>query len=212
MGFLLAPENAPFSICLALMLLLTLLEAVAIAMGAALSDALHNLFHFPHIDHAAPDGAFESVLGWLHLGRVPLMILLSLLLGGFAIGGFVVQYASKAIAGGYLPAWLASVPALASGLGFTRVVGGAVAKVLPKDETTSVSESSLVGRCAVVTIGVAKRGAPAEARLRDQHGQAHYVMVEPDVPGEEFPQGTSVLLVGQVGVVYRCLRDPDPST
>ena len=212
MGFLLAPENGPFSICLSLMLMLGLLEAIAMTMGAALSDALQNFFHIPHIDHDAPDGAFESVLGWLHLGRVPIMILIALMLGGFAIGGFVVQYLAKVVAGGYLPAWIASIPALVSSVGLTRVAGGGIARIMPKDETSSVSESSLVGRTATITIGTAKRGAPAEARLRDQHGQAHYVMVEPDVPDEEFPQGTSVLLVGQLGVVYRCLRDPDAST
>ena len=212
MGFLLAPENGPFSIGLALMLVLALIEALAMMFGAALSDAVQDLFHIPHIDHGAPEGAFESVLGWLHLGRVPIMILITLMLGGFAIGGFVVQYLAKVVAGGYLPAWVASIPALASSVGFTRVVGGGVARVMPKDETSSVSEASLVGHTAMITIGTAKRGAPAEARLRDQHGQAHYVMVEPDVPDEEFTQGTSVLLVGQLGVVYRCLRDPDSST
>ena len=76
-----------------------------------------------------------------------------------------------------------------------------------RDETESVSEKTFIGRIAVVTLGKARVGSPAQAKLRDQHGQTHYVMVEPDQPGEEFPAGTDVLLVRQVGAVFKSIRN-----
>jgi hypothetical protein len=59
----------------------------------------------------------------------------------------------------------------------------------------------------VITLGNARRGYPAEARLKDEHGQLHYVMVEPDSDSEEFAQGSTVLLVKQESSVFRAIRN-----
>ena len=40
---------------------------------------------------------------------------------------------------------------------------------------------------------------PAQAKLTDQHGLVHYVMVEPESEAAEFGQGTSILLIEQSG-------------
>ena len=63
----------------------------------------------------------------------------------------------------------------------------------------------------VITLGAAQTGSPAEGRLTDEHGQSHYVMVEPDVEGERFEQGTHVLLVRMDGARFRVIRNPTDS-
>jgi hypothetical protein len=81
---------------------------------------------------------------------------------------------------------------------------------MPKDETTAVSDASLVGRVGTIVIGVARAGNPAQARIHDEHGTAHYVMVEPDGP-ETFATGTSVLLVRHVsGRRFHAIHNPKP--
>ena len=55
--------------------------------------------------------------------------------------------------------------------------------------------TSLIGRRATITDGVARTGSPARARVRDVHGQAHYVMVEPHEQSSELHSGDEVLLV-----------------
>jgi hypothetical protein len=82
--------------------------------------------------------------------------------------------------------------------------------VIPKDETEVVSENSFIGRVAVITLGEALRGKPAEAKLTDQFGQDHYLMVEPDQEIETFPQGTEVLIVRRQGAVFTGITNPHP--
>ena len=148
------------------------------------------------------------MLGWLHVGKVPLLILLIIFLTAFGVTGLLIQAVTRSVAGIYWPGVVAAVPAFvlchAGGAG----VGGLFARLVPRDETTAVSEDSLVGRVAVITVGVASSNAPAEGRVRDEHGQTHYVMVEPDIAGETFPSGTEVLLVKRAG--RQVLRHPQP--
>jgi hypothetical protein len=82
---------------------------------------------------------------------------------------------------------------------------------MPGDETEAVSEESFIGRIAVVTLGEARAGKPAQGKLSDQHGQTHYVMLEPAASGEVFETGASVLLIGQEGAVFQGIRNMDPN-
>ena len=112
--------------------------------------------------------------------------------------------------GGFLPGALAAVPAICLAVPVVRGMGGVLAKIMPKDETEVVSESTFIGRVAVITLGEAAPGKPAEAKLTDQYGQVHYVMVEPDQGGESFAQGTEVLIVRQKGAVFNAIVNPHP--
>jgi membrane protein implicated in regulation of membrane protease activity len=142
---------------------------------------------------------------------VPLLILLIIFLTAFGVSGLLIQALTRSIAGAYWPGVVAAVPALVLALPAVRAMGGLFARVVPRDETTAVSEDSLVGRVAVVTVGVAAGNAPAEGRVRDEHGQTHYVMVEPDIAGETFPAGTEVLLVKRAGAKFFAIRNPSPA-
>jgi hypothetical protein len=50
----------------------------------------------------------------------------------------------------------------------------------------------------------------AQAKVRDMHGRAHYVMVEPDLPHESFEEGAAVLLVKKNGAKYHGIKNPHP--
>ncbi|MEZ5581571.1 MAG: DUF1449 family protein [Candidatus Competibacteraceae bacterium] len=47
--------------------------------------------------------------------------------------------------------------------------------------------NQFIGRVAVITLGTAGYDSPAQAKLRDQHGQTHYIMTAPDQPKNAFP-------------------------
>ena len=83
-----------------------------------------------------------------------------------------------------------------------QLSGGAVAKVMPKEETSAVSLNSLVGRVATITLGTASPGKPAQGKVRDEHGLEHYVMIEPDIADAAFEQGSEVLLVRSEGAKF----------
>ena len=217
--FVTAGPNMPFAIALTVMVGIALLEGVALLLGAGLShflDALlpghdfdfHTDFHgdidASEVPAVAPLSRF---LGWLRVGKVPILILLVIFLTAFGLIGLGIQTFVNNSLGFLLPGIVAAPISIALTLPVVRVVGGGLEKIMPKDETSAVSESSLVGRIATITIGTAKKGSPAEAKVRDQHGLTHYVMLEPDEEGVIFESGSSVLLIRYEGNVYGAIEN-----
>ena len=78
------------------------------------------------------------------------------------------------------------------------------------DAWMQVTET-LVGRVAVIVTGEAKSGSAAQARVRDEHGQTHYIMVEPDTESDVFAQGASVLLVRRAGATFFAIHNMSAS-
>ena len=198
-----AVETWPFGAALLLMLGLFIIEGSGLLFGSSPSEWLDGLM--PDM----PDSV-EGPLGWLHLGQVPFLILLGIFLTGFSLSGYAIQAFSNTLLGYLLPASLAAVPATFAGMATVSGIGGLLARVMPGDETSAVSELSLVGRAGVVVQGTARQGSAAQMRLRDMHGRTHYVLVEPDLADETFEEGAAVLLVKKSGARYMGIRNPHP--
>jgi hypothetical protein len=218
-AFLLSSQNLPFTVSLTLMLAIALMEGVSSLIGAGLSDMIDSVLPEMDLevdadidmeldaDFHAP-GPFTRLLSWLRVGQVPVLILAIVFLTAFGLLGLFCQSTALKLLGRMLPASLASIPALIVTFPVVRLCGGVLAKILPKDETESVSEESFVGRVAVITLGTAAAGKPAQARLTDRHGQSHYVMVAPDLTEASFEQGTEVLIVSHQGAIYKAIENP----
>lgn len=205
MSLFTAPETLPFGIGFALIVGIAVVEGVGMLVSLSPSNLVDDLL--PEIDG---DGGLDRVLGWLHLGKVPALVLLLLFLAGFTLFGYSLQVVSRGLFGGYLPGWIAALVAVAPGLATVRGLGALIAHIVPRDETSAVSEQSLVGRVGVVVAGAARRGLAAQARVRDAHGRSHYLMVEPDLDDEIFEEGAQVLIVRKAGAFYRCIANPHP--
>ncbi|MFY7857174.1 MAG: YqiJ family protein [Rubrivivax sp.] len=205
MSLLTASQNLPFGVALALIIAIALLEGLGLMLSTSPSNLLDDV-----MPEVGGEGGLDRVLGWLHLGKVPVLVLLLLFLAGYAMFGYGLQMVMKGLTGSYLPAWLAGVLAVPSGLATVRGLGAIVAHIVPRDETSIVSEQSLVGRAGVVTGGQARRGYAAQARVRDAHGRTHYLMLEPDIDDEIFEPGAQVLIVRKVGPFYRGIANPHP--
>lgn len=200
---LFAAETWPFGSALLLMLALLVIEGSGLLFGSSPSGWLDGLM--PDM----PDSV-EGPLGWLHLGKVPFLILLGIFLAGFSMSGYAMQAFSNTLTGHLLPGWLVCIPAVLAGIAMVSGIGGLIARVMPGDETTAVSEMSLIGRAGVVVQGVARQGTAAQMKLRDMHGRTHYVLVEPDLVEDTFEEGTAVLLVKKNGARYMGIRNPHP--
>lgn len=216
MSFLLADANLVFTAALGVVLVITLLEVVTTVFGASLSglvdSILPDLSFDVDVDAGADidaaqgaSGPVAGLLGWLCVGKVPALVLLIAFLTGFGAAGLVVQSLVAQATGALLPGWFAAVPALAVALPVTRYLGLGLARIFPEHETYAVSANSFVGRSAVITLGTAAAGQPAEARLRDEHGGTHYVRVEPLDPDDRFPAGTEIILRRREGSVFKAV-------
>lgn len=216
LSLMLASENLLFSIALVLMLMIAVLEGVAALFGAGVSSALESLLPeselSPHteVGSADADTALSRFLGWLRIGEVPLLMLLVVFLSAFGLLGLLLQGTLHSLTGSLAPGWLAVPMVFLLSLPLVRLGGGVLQAIMPQDETTAVSADSLLGRIAVITLGTARFQYPAEARVKDQHGYNHYLQLEPDAEGDEFEQGTEVLLLSRQGAVYKGIRNANP--
>jgi membrane protein implicated in regulation of membrane protease activity len=179
-----APANLPFSVALLVMLMIGAVEALGLGASAA------------HLDlHADADGG--DLLGWLGIGRVPLLMLLVVFLALFGLAGLAIQQFA-----GPLPLWIAVPAAAVAALPLTGLGARGLARIMPQDETTAISLDSLVGRRGTITVGTARRGSPAQARVKDVHGQVHYVMVEPYDDARSIGEGETVRLDRREGNIF----------
>ncbi|WP_444926374.1 YqiJ family protein [Microbulbifer sp. TRSA002] len=207
MIFLLQDQNLIFTGALILMFMIALLEGVMTMIGVGISDLLDNLL--PDFDVDVPDtglsGGMTKLLGWLRFGEVPALILLVTFLVSFGVTGLVAQMLIESLVGYLLPGGLLAVAVFFLALPQVRFVGNIMRRFAVGDESEAVKRNSFIGRVAIITIGKAEIGSPAEARFSDEYGTTHYVMVEPD-ESETFNQGEKVLLVEELGAHFRVTR------
>ena len=219
MELLLNPANRVFAFALGLVLLLAALQVVALVLGGSLdlfeADADVDLDLNADADVAAETGgiahgvglmpALGSTLDWLGVGSVPLSILITLWVAGFGLFGLILQSIMQSVSGALLPGWLAVGCALFASFPLLKLSGAILRPILPREETEAVSTGTLLGSEGQITVGVARRGRPAEARVHDQWGKAHYVLVEPEQDDAEFPAGSRVLLLKRADHVFRVI-------
>lgn len=189
--------NLPFAIAMGLMFLLLVLQVIGVGdLGA---DAEFDADAGADPTSAGIGGAITTLLG---LGKVPLFVWLIVFLLAFAVIGISVQAFAADLTGSPLYAWLAALIAGGSSIPATALLVRPVGRLLPQDETSVVGLDSLVGRRGQVTEGRAEKGSPARARVRDRHGHAHYVMVEPHEDASVINAGDNVLLVRREGQTF----------
>jgi hypothetical protein len=208
LGQLTDPNNLPFSVALAVMLLLALVQIAGLGDmlgGDADADADIDI-DADASGHMAIDAGLLSLIG---IGRVPFLMWLMLLLTAFGLIGMAGQQVLHSITGGTLNVWIASALALVAALPVTGLLARPLAAILPRDETSAVTLDSLVGREAEIVIGTAMRANAARARVHDVHGLAHYVMVEPDADEQKFVEGERILLVRREGDIFNAIARGD---
>lgn len=199
---LLAPQALPFAVAFALILAIAAIEGAAQLLG-------FQVFGW----NTEPDGfdGADAWLGWLHVGKVPLLVLLVMLLTAFALIGYGILAIYWGFFGLYPPVWGTVPLAFFSALPVVRRGGLAIGRLIPRDETSAVLLETLVGRIAIVVNGTARTNYPAQARVRNDAGQSFYVHVEPDEPEAQLRAGESVLLVKQIsGSRFQAIANPRP--
>lgn len=202
MSFLLIEANWIFSTALVVVLGIGVLELIALLVGGSVTSMM---------DGVIGDTPEAGGLAWLHVGRLPFLVILVLFLTAFSLLGFTLQGVVATIFGQGLPALAATPLALIGALPVTRATGSVLMRIMPRDESAAITAASFVGRTVTLTAGDASPGKAAEARFQDEYGQTHYVMVEPEVSAPCFRAGDRVLLVRELSV-GRYRASPNPIT
>lgn len=210
---------APFSIALAVVAGLFVLEIITALLGGSIlgvgTDApdVDVDFDFSAEIDAGPDiadgfdgadvadaGASSGgIFTWIGARDVPILIWLVSFLTMFGLAGLILQSISGAVFGAQLPALVAAIIVFMPALAVTLVIANWVALIMPKTETTALRARHLGGNHGTITQGTASRGKPAEVKIKDRHGNIHYLRVEPLHDDDSFAQGTDVTLVRKRG-------------
>ena len=198
-----APENMPFMVALALLVLLALTQLLGF-----LHIGDHGHFDHPHVDGHVGFG--EGIISLLGIGRLPLFAWLTVFLAVFGLGGLTMQQVLDGVLGAMLPALPAGGIAFAGALPVTGILARPLAHIWPSDETTAIDIEALLAKRGRIEIGTSSRGNPARAAVRDAHGQMHLVMVEPHEDGTHFAQGDEVLLVRREGELFFAIACDPP--
>ncbi|WP_310622023.1 OB-fold-containig protein [Flexibacterium corallicola] len=210
-----------FSIAIAIMLGLALLEILGLLFGLSLSGLIDEAL--PDFEADLPDadvtagadvaevagaGPLAGVLAWLAVGKVPFVVLLVIFLTIFGLSGIVLQVLLWQYLGFMLPFSGAAVLVLVIALTLTGRLGNLIGRKMPKAETQSISREALVGRIARITLGEARGDMQAEGRITDQYGTRHYIQILSDRDGVVLNTGDEVLIVGMQAGKYLAISNP----
>ncbi|HEX9996404.1 MAG TPA: OB-fold-containig protein [Abditibacterium sp.] len=198
-----APQNLPFVLALGLVVLLAVGQVLMLLVGGMVSVGGSGVDADFDVD--AEIAPWSAALDWLGVGKLPFSILFSLWAMGFGLGGLMIQAIAKTQTGAFLPALMASGIAFLVSLPLVKIGGLILKPLIPRDETEAVSLETLVGREGEIVVGTARRGRPTQARVSDQWGTIHYVLVEPENDDESFAAGSKVLLLKRENPIFRVI-------
>ena len=185
---LLAPDVRPFAVAAAIMLALGGIELLTTLVGFSLSQVVGKDIE------ADGDSGLGGLFLWINAGRLPLLVLIILALGVFAIAGFFLQGPAHGV-GLSIPASIAAIAAAGFSLPVIRLTSRGIARIIPRDETYAVEEADFIGHVAEVSIGPLDQGLPGRVRLKDVFGNWHSVAARASPESTPLPVGASVLLV-----------------
>jgi hypothetical protein len=85
----------------------------------------------------------------------------------------VTNFATQSIANITLPVWVTLPFSAIVGTLLTSKVSVIIAAVIPKFQTSAIQNDDFIGAVAHITIGIASKGNPAEAKFTDDYSQPH---------------------------------------
>lgn len=196
MNFLLMSGVTPFTISLLVLVGLVLVEFVLLLIGTHFFGLLDDLLPDMHFDADHDhDFGIGKAMYFVGFGKVPFLMVLMSFLASFGLSGYAIQSIAHKLTGGIFPLMLAIPAAVVLALLLTSRITVVLARIMPREQTTAVSDADLIGREATVTYGTASASLPATAEVVDQHGRTHHIQLKAAAEGESFEEGRKALIV-----------------
>jgi len=187
-GFIQLPQNFPFTVAIAAIVIALLIELIMAVIGVGLGDLFDSMM---------PESDVCSPLSFLGFGKVPVFVILVSFALAFGLGGWTLQWVLINLGLPLLPAWIAGLAALVPAFPVTSTLSRIVAFIIPKDETFVGSKEDVVGKIGVITQGTARGDLPAQCRVSDGHGGSFYLQAVPNTGVDPIPEGTSVIVISR---------------
>lgn len=208
--FWFTPECLIFSLAIVLLCMIAILEGVLMMIGGSIAK-IFSLFESEiHLDFDMPGvSSLSKLLGWLHVGRVPALVLLVFFLATFGLIGLMGQALAYNWLGIFLPTFIAVTLSFFLACMVVRIIGKGLSQLIPTDESAAIRLEDLVGKVATIVTGIVRKGLPAQAVVKDRFNQLHYVYVEPNDEQVFYGTGHKVLLINFEGARFHAIEVPD---
>ncbi|OTG82901.1 OB-fold-containig protein [Acinetobacter sp. ANC 4648] len=172
LDFFFEPDLMPFHISVILLILLSMAETIGYYIGLRPSTFFKRI---------SPDWLTHSPFIQVKFAKVLIVVFFLIT---FSFAGYLLQLIVYASQHHFFPWYYMIIPALIIAIFFTVFMIHCLDQVIkPQVIQTQVN---LLGRLATVSSGNARPGFSAQARVRDEFGQLHYVQVEPEFGELEF--------------------------
>lgn len=205
MSSIIQPGTGPFWVALMVVAGLGLVELLSVLLGASASGLIDDgLGHHGPGEHEA--GMLGGWMSWLNAGGVPILVLAVILLSAFAVFGFAIQGVFGAVLRP-LSATLAVPVALFLAIPTTRWVSRGLARVIPRDETSVLSQEEFIGLVGMVTLGPLDQGKPGTVRVKDRHDNIHLLRAQA-AQGHFIETGAAVLIVDGADGLFQAIPAP----
>ena len=194
--------NLIFTVPILVVLFYLILQIFGLALefggdfGTDAGDADIDVDVDADIDIDTDFSAFDRALGFINVGKVPLVIVISTFLLFWGVSGFMTNGIIRSVLDGFpAPFIMASCGvALVVGIMATKFLSGLIARFFPSIETYSSNKESLLGQVARVVSGEinAKSG---RAKVVDPYGNVLTVFCRIS-EGKEVPKrGDEIVLI-----------------
>ena len=120
-------------------------------------------------------------------------LILVFFLINFSAAGYFLQLCIYTREHSFAPTYYIFIPAVILAIFFTIFMIHCLDQVIPP--ARPLKPTRLIGRLATISSGNARPGFSAQARVRDDFGQLHYVQVEPEFGELEFQ--SQIILIRQ---------------
>lgn len=166
LDFFFEPDLMPFHISVILLILLSMAETFGYYIGLRPSTFFKRI---------SPDWLTNSPFIQVKFAKVLIVVFFLIT---FSFAGYFLQLAVYASQHQFFPWYYIILPALIIAIFFTVFMIHCLDQVIKP--TLAPTQVNLLGRLATVSSGSARPGFSAQARVRDEFGQLHYVQVEPE--------------------------------
>jgi len=196
-------NNLLFSIPVSIVMIIAILEGVLTLIGFGMSATLDSIFpevDIPEVDISDIDNgtSFSEIFGWINKGRVPVLIIFIIFFTSFGLIGLIIQNYYFSLHSEYFNQFFVFIISFCLSLPITRYLSSIIGRIMPKDETSAISNELFVGNIAEIVIGKATHNKFTEAKFKDTFGQTHYIRVKALIEGDSFEKGDKVFIHSKI--------------
>ncbi len=181
-----------------------IIEVLLIITGASFSKAFDKNFDIDkNVNMGGDDISFSKELdvsmnydiNFFQVGKVPFLVIILSLLVGFSTLGYGVHFLTKNIFDIFLSNYVVVPIATAGSVISTILIAKLLTNVFKVEETYAVNKDVLIGRKGVVLPGMMTNENQVQVKIKNEHGEYHYVLCNTLIDGEVCETNEEVIVL-----------------